>query len=154
MELFKRTVRSEDKDLASIQSRKHLIALQKQGHILALLFKEPLGKDFPNAKPYYYVKDGMLMHHDFHSKTLQEADQIVVPESLRHKILYLGHDIPASGHLGIAKTKARLWPHYYWPRMSKQVFHYCKSCDQCQRIGKGRKPSVAPLTPLPVMTEP
>jgi len=38
--------------------------------------------------------------------------------------------------------------------MSKHVFHYCKSCDQCQRIGKGRKPSVAPLMPLPVMTEP
>jgi len=153
-ELFKRTVRSEDKDLASIQSREHLVALQKQDHSLALLFKEALEKDFPNAKPYYYVKDGMLMHHDFHSKTLQEADQIVVPESLRHKILYLAHDIPASGHLGIAKTKARLWPHFYWPRMSKHVFHYCKSCDQCQRIGKGRKPSVAPLMPLPVMTEP
>jgi len=54
----------------------------------------------------------MLMHHDFHSKTLQEADQIVVQESLRHKILYLDHDIPASGHLGIAKTKACLWPHF------------------------------------------
>lgn len=108
-ELFKRTVRSEDKDLASIQSREHLVTLQKQDHSLALLFKEALEKDFPNAKPYYYVKDGMLMHHDFHSKTLQEADQIVVPESLRHNILYLAHDIPASGHLGIAKTKARLW---------------------------------------------
>jgi len=83
-ELFERTVRSEDKHLASIQSREHLVALQKQDHSLALLFKKALEKDFPNAKPYYYVKDGMLMHHDFHSKTLQEADQIVVPESLRH----------------------------------------------------------------------
>ena len=52
----------------------------------------------------------MLMHHDFHSKTLQEADPVVVPE---YKILYLAHDIPASGHLGIAKTKSRLWPHFY-----------------------------------------
>jgi len=82
------------------------------------------------------------MHHDFHNKTLQEADQIVIPELLRRKILYLAHDIPASAHLAMAKTKARLWPHFYWPRMSKHVYRYCKSCDQCQRVGKGRKPSV------------
>ena len=65
-----------------------------------------------------------------------------IPGSLRQKILYLAHDIPASAHLAMAETKARLWPHFYWPRMSKHVYDYCKSCDQCQRVGKGRKPSV------------
>ena len=54
------------------------------------------------------VKDGMLMHHDFHGKTLQEVDQLIVPESLRCNILHLAHDIPASSHLGTAKTKERL----------------------------------------------
>jgi len=38
--------------------------------------------------------------------------------------------------------------------MSKHVHHYRKSCDQCQRLGNSRKPSLAPLMPLPVMTEP
>jgi len=154
LKLLERTTHTEDKDLSLIQSREQLISLQKQDRSLAVLFKEALEKDFPNAKPYYYIKDGMLMHHDFQSKTLQEVDQVVVPESLRCKILFLARDIPASGHLGIAKTKNRLWPHFYWPRMSKHVCHYCKSCDQCQRLGKGRKPSLAPLMPLPVMTEP
>jgi len=43
---------------------------------------------------------------------------------------------------------------FFWPRMSKHVYHYCKSCDQCQRLDKSRTPSFALLMPLPVMTEP
>ena len=77
---MKQTTHTEDKDLSSIQSREQLITLQKQDPSLAMLFKEALEKDFPNAKPYHYIEDGMLMHRDFHSKTLQEVDQVVVPE--------------------------------------------------------------------------
>ena len=151
---LQRTTRDNDTDLSFVQSREQLIALQKQDRSLTELIKDALEKDFPNAKPYYYIKDGLLMHHDFQSKSLQEADQIVIPQSLRRKILYFAHDIPASGHLGMAKTKDRLWPYFYWPRMSQHIYHYCKSCDQCQRVGKGRKSAVAPLMPLPIMTEP
>jgi len=48
--------------------------LQKQDRSLVTLFKDALEKDFPNAKPYCYLNDGMLMHHDFESKTYKEAD--------------------------------------------------------------------------------
>ena len=154
LDLFKRTTRVDNNDLSSVQSREDLIQLQKQDRGLAHLFKEALERDFPNAQPYYYVKDGMLMHHDLNFKTLQEAEQIVVPDCLRSKILHLAHDIPASGHLGITKTKARLWPHFCWPKMGKHISHYCKSCDKCQKLGKGPKPPIAPLMPLPVITEP
>ena len=34
--------------------------------------------------------------------------QILAPTQLRAKLLRIAHDIPAAGHLVIAKTKARL----------------------------------------------
>ena len=56
--------------------------------------------------------------------------------------------------MGVAKTKARLSPHSYWPHIAKQVTQYVRSCDVCQRLGKGQKPHSAPLIPLPLVTEP
>jgi len=89
LDLLKRSSQNEDNDLSSIHSGEQLIALQKQDRSLATLFKDALVKDFPNAKPYFYLNDGMLLHHDFESRTYKEADQIVVPQKLRSKTLYL-----------------------------------------------------------------
>jgi len=38
--------------------------------------------------------------------------QIVVPVSLRPKLLQIAHEIPAAGHLGVAKTLSRLLRHF------------------------------------------
>ena len=94
------------------------------------------------------------MHHDASCKHYRESDRLVAPQSLRNKLLQLAHDIPASGHLGITKTKARLSPHFFWPRMAKEITHYVRSCDVCQRLGKGKKPQSVPLIPLPLVAEP
>jgi transposase InsO family protein len=100
------------------------------------------------------LQNGILMHHAAKTKKSAEAEQMVLPIALRNKSLFTAHDIPAAGHLGYAKTKARLWPHVYWPRMQKDVLSYCRSCDQCQRVGKGKHPAPAPLIPLPIIGEP
>jgi hypothetical protein len=100
------------------------------------------------------MQDNILMHHEASRKQTQGSNRLVAPQSLRDKLMHLAHDIPASGHLGVAKTKARLSYHFYWPHMSKQVTQYVRSCDICQRLGKGQKPHPAPLIPLPLVTEP
>ena len=95
------------------------------------------------------------MHHSAATKKLPEADQLVIPTALRNKMLHLAHDIPAAGHLGFAKTQARMWNHVYWPHIWKDTLAYIRSCDRCQRdVGKGPKPAPAPLIPLPVVSEP
>ena len=38
--------------------------------------------------------------------------------------------------------------------MLKDVTHYCKLCDKCQREGKGRKISPAPLISVPLTYDP
>jgi len=94
------------------------------------------------------------MHHTFDRKTNFAAGRVVVPSVLCLQVLQLAQDIHAAGHLGIKKTHSRLKPHFYWPHMLKDVTHYCKSCDICQREGKGRKIPPAPLVSVPVMSEP
>ena len=95
-------------DCEAVQDREHLIKLQQQDANLIHVFEQVIDVDFPIGKAYFYVTVGLLMHHDIVRKTRQEADQIVIPRSLRTKILKMAHDIPAAGHLGIHKTKARL----------------------------------------------
>ena len=80
--------------------------------------------------------------------------QIVVPASLRPKLLQIAHEIPAAGHLGVAKTQSRLLRHFFWPSISRDTKSFCRSCDVCQRLGKGKKPVPAPLQSMPLVSEP
>jgi len=64
-----------------------------------------------------------------------EFSQIVVPK--------LAHDIPATAHLGMSKTKKRFEQHFYWPSMSEDIKLYVRTCDVCQRLGKGIKLKIA-----------
>ena len=67
---------------------------------------------------------------------------------MRPKLLYIAHAIPAAGHLGVAKAKARLQRHFYWPGISRDVKEFC------QRLGKGSSPAIAPLPSIPLVSEP
>jgi hypothetical protein len=68
-------------------------------------------------------------------------------------MLDMAHSIPAAGHLGVAKTLARLTQHFFWPSI-KDGKMFCRSYDICQRLGKLGKPTVAPMVSIPVIWEP
>jgi hypothetical protein len=144
----------DSRDVSSVVNRQELIALQKADKSLKALVDEAIVPPFPVGRPYFFLQDGLLMHHVVVRKRDLASDRIVVPIVLRGHLLKLAHDIPAASHLGISKTKSRLEPHFFWPRMVKDITDYCRSCDKCQREGKGPKPHPAPLIPLPLITEP
>ncbi|KRZ07272.1 Protein NYNRIN [Trichinella pseudospiralis] len=77
------------------------------------------------------------------------AEVILVPTSLRQRLLYAVHDAPAAGHFGVSKTLARLGSVGYWPNMAKDVAEYCRTCDKCQHL-KPSAPTPAPLQPFPI----
>ena len=57
--------------------------------------------------------------------------------------------------MGVNKTEKRILQHFHWPRMRKDVVHFCKTCHTCQIIGKPNQViPVAPLHPIPVFDEP
>eukprot|EP00731_Ephydatia_muelleri_P002613 Em0001g2613a len=47
----------------------------------------------------------------------------------------------------------RILRRFYWPSIIKDVVKYCRSCVQCQKFF-ARKMPLAPLNPLPVISEP
>lgn len=92
----------------------------------------------PTARPDFKVERGRLYKHVLHSlnfKETPEEDQwkICIPEPLRKGVLQKAHDAPTAGHLGIAKTIARMAEHYYWPGMFREVAKYVKACRNCQQ---------------------
>ena len=97
----------------------------------------------------------MRVWRDKNSSNFDDAEviKIVAPKPIRSQLLRIAHDIPASGHLGIAQTKSRLEKHFYWTTITKDVRQYVLFCDICQRLGKGSKLPIACLHPLPVMDD-
>jgi len=98
-------------------NREELIRLQKSDPDLSGLFDlvDKPGHD-------YALQSGVLVKlwRDKLSPAEATIHQIVVPKPLCGKLLHIAHDIPATGHLGVAETKNRLLRHFYWPRISRE----------------------------------
>ena len=62
--------------------------------------------------------------------------KVYVPkdEELRAEVIWLHHDVPASGHGGKWKTVELVTRNYWWPRVTRDVEKYVEECDLCQRI--------------------
>lgn len=143
---------------SNVITKDELIRLQSLDADLAPLFAlaNKIQEQSVTERSYYFLQDGVLMRswRDKLSPPQEERQQIVVPHHLRLQLLHLAHDTPFAGHLGTAKTLQRLLQHFYWPSISESTRLYCKTCDVCQRLGKGSKPLHAPLHSLPLVTEP
>ena len=80
--------------------------------------------------------------------------QIMVPKTLRRKVMEVAHDSIIGGHLGIKKTKDRIQTNFYWPGMQGDITSFCRSCDVCQKTtAKGSVPHV-PLGDMPLIDMP
>ncbi|KMQ82395.1 reverse ribonuclease integrase, partial [Lasius niger] len=91
----------------------------------------------PEQHPDYRIENGRLLRHVLHSLDFKEhpADQQwkeCVPREQRATVIRRYHDAPTAGHLGIAKTIARLAERFYWPGMFREIANYVRTCQNCQ----------------------
>jgi transposase InsO family protein len=101
-----------------------------------------------------YVIRKDLLYRVSYDKDGKEIHQLVVPEEMRTKVLKLAHESIMSGHLGIKKTKDRIWKSFWWRDLNGSVTRWVRSCDICQRtISKGRTSNV-PLGKMPIIDTP
>ena len=142
-----------------IVSKDKLVEEQRKDKTLLPLINLAAGVDDVEVLPScYYIKDNLLFRKHRKPKVpfdhyWKEYHQIVVPESLRNRILYLAHEM--NGHVGIRKTKFKIVQYFYWPGILKDITKYCNSCQVCQIAGKpNQKIKPAPLHPIPVIMEP
>ena len=55
--------------------------------------------------------------------------QLVIPVSLRERVLQELHGSVTAGHFGIAKTYGRVQQRYYWVNCREDVQEWCRNCD-------------------------
>jgi len=107
-----------------------------------------------NGKAQFFIKNGILYRKYIDKHDGEGIIQIVVPESLREKVVSLAHDTLLSGHRGSTKTLNRVLQEFYWPGINNFVLRYVSSCDLCQRnVSKGTV-GKAPLGLLPAIGTP
>lgn len=138
-------------------NRAELIRLQHADPQLKSLFALAESSNHERFKgSYYFIQNGVLMRSWLakHSPAGADIQQIVAPKQLKNKLLNLAHDIPLAGHLGTTKTLHRLLQNFYWNSIIKDTKEYCRTCDLCQRLGKGAKKITASLHSLPLVDQP
>lgn len=94
-------------------------------------------REEPENRPEYQIREGRLYRHILHSLNFKETSpeqqwKLCIPEPLRQRTMEKFHDAPTAGHLGIAKTIARIAERYYWPGMFRDIGKYVRACTNCQ----------------------
>ena len=99
---------------------------------------QEVGKN-PTNHPEYCIRDGKLHRYVLHTLNFNDTEaseewKLCIPTEQREKVLAETHSAPSAGHLGIAKTFARLSRFYYWPKMQSDAMKYVRNCNSCQRF--------------------
>ena len=72
--------------------------------------------------------------------------QLIVPMTLRQKIIGQSHAGLDGGHPGPRKTKLKVQRRAYWVGWANDVELYCKGCLRCQLRARGKAPKQGLLT--------
>ncbi|XP_068225197.1 uncharacterized protein [Palaemon carinicauda] len=97
-----------------------IIKAQQEDLSLQSIYSEVVAEDQINTEPVcYYLRNGLLMRkfrslHTPASSIWEIKNQIVIPASLRQKVLHMAHNV-SSSHLGIRKTLSAVLQLFYWP---------------------------------------
>ena len=144
----------EEIDILGFSSDEIKAHQQKDSH-LSFLFDflnsgiEPTEQELKLSHPaqqFYFLNKNLFSLHDgiiFQTIGVQNK-LLLIPQSLKNEVLYLCHDIPSSGHLGIAKTKHRVNLNYTWFKKSKDISNYVLSCKLCNTSKSANRPSRHP----------
>ena len=87
---------------------------------------------------------------------LRETSRSVIcaPKELHEAILYDAHMAPVSGHLGVAKTLARVQEHFWWHGMARSVARFVAACPLCLAHKQVARPTREFLGDRPPPTTP
>ena len=67
---------------------------------------------------------------------VHKNNKIIVPDTLKDRVMDWYHDVLV--HPGMTRMEASISSVYTWVGLRKDVEHYCKTCDVCQRTKRSR----------------
>jgi len=127
-----------------------LIAYLRDGELP--VHNDALARKIVIQSDYYMYEDNILYHlHSSRRKRLNQIDavvkQLVIPRSLRERILHEYHD--QNSHVGTDKMYETIRNKFFWTNLYSDVHLWTKSCLACQ-AGKPMKQTKVPLKSLPI----
>jgi putative transposase len=90
-----------------------------------------------DKEEFHFDNAGLLVTYD---------GKIVVPKDKIQEILKMNHDHMLAGHLGVAKSLARIKHQYLWPGLGNDIKAYVSNCITCAKR-KAYGSIKAPLKP-------
>lgn len=94
-----------------------------------------------NVKAYLPFKDSLSLFGEY---VIRDC-QLVIPKSLRQRLLELGHE----GHPGESAMSQRLRAKVWWPGMDKEARQHVKNCEGCQMVQRSAAPEPMKRKVLP-----
>ena len=143
----------EESELVNKETFKRL---QIEDKTLQKYWDQAGGEEIPQkyGTVRYEVKKDLLYRLFTPESGGKVVKQLIVPETVREKVISVAHDSMLSGHCGIKRTKERVISNFYWKDMDADVRRFCQSCSVCQKtLPKGRQ-GKAPLQKMPLIAEP
>jgi ribosomal protein L21E len=96
---------------------------------------------------FFGINNHLLYKKDRRKKTRGKLLRVLQKHEIE-PVLFMLHNHPMGGHLGVDIVFNKVREIYYWPQMYNNIKEYIRACDSCQRRGKKRSPE--PLQPIPV----
>ncbi len=151
---------SPPEQLPLLVTRERLIAAQRTDSSLRPCYAAVVSnKQCSPDTPFYYIDDKVFMCK-WSLGLVNGADwdvthQIVVPAAYCEQVLYLAHELPWSGHLGVNKAYDLILKNLFWPGLKSVVKNHCCTCHVCQLAGKPNQIiPPASLNPIPATGKP
>jgi len=124
-----------------------------QGHLHDKLFQKRL-KQSKSFGQGYTLRNGILIRKKIIllQVRLCISDSVDCNVHIKNGLLDRIHQ--SLGHASYSKTYHVLASHFYWPKMVKDTFEYCRTCGICQLTKQSTQPSFGLLKPLPIVERP
>jgi transposase InsO family protein len=110
------------------------------------VYQQMLGKPQPRDDGLT-VGDGLLW-------TCEGLLYIPTDPALQQLLIRQVHDSPTGGHMGLAKTMARLTTTCWWPGMKAMIADYVRGCVTCAATKPSLQKPAGTLRPLPIPDKP
>ena len=87
-------------------------------------------------------------------KIAKNQKRIYIPADLRKDALREYHDTRPAGHPGVGAMMKKVMKHLWWPTIHRDVRQYVRGCQMCQASKVNTHPTVPPITPHDVTSNP
>lgn len=95
--------------------------------------RQKISKCPEKFKNYKIVDDKIFIKLNKNQNSTEFQYKLLVPETMRQKVIQECHDDTLAAHFGSFKTTKRILQKYYWPGVGKNVKDYVRNCHVCHQ---------------------